>query len=186
MKLLLPLPFLLLAACGTDPRYAMEPELPAATAKVTRVRVATLEVKEVSMPAYVEDSAIMLEDGKGALNPVKGATWADEPTRAATLLLSDEIDRISTATAAAEPWPLETPAQAAVEVRVTEMVARATGTFDLKGQYAISSYDRIVRERIQRFAISVPLTDTKAPAIAEASGRALRQLAAQITADLAR
>ena len=44
---------------------------------------------------------------------------------------------------------------------MAQLVARASGRLDLKGQFAISSYDRIVRERIRRFDISVPLSGTR-------------------------
>jgi len=182
----LPLALVLLTACGgTDPRYLID-TAPAETAATVRLQVATLEVREVSLPAYAEESQILLEGGDGALTPVKGAAWADEPVRAVTLLLADTIGRAGSATVAAEPWPLATPAQAAVEVRVSEMVARASGQFDLKGQFAISSYDHILRERIVRFDIAVPLSDTSPTGIATASGLAMRQLAEKITQELSR
>lgn len=183
----LPLTLLLLTACGgTSPLYLIDTPPAAATATPVRVRVSTLEVLEVSLPAYAEDSQILLEGGDGALTPIKGALWADEPVRAVTLLLSDHIGRRGTATVAAEPWPLETPAQAAVHVTVSEMVARASGQFDLKGQYAISSYEHILRERIKRFEISVPLVDGSPAGVAKASGQAMQQLAEDITRELSR
>lgn len=180
------LALLALTACsGADPRYLLD-SAPVAAAQTARLGVATLEVRSVSLPAYAEDSQILTEGADGALTPVDGALWADEPVRATTLLLADRIGRASTATVSAEPWPLETPAQAAVHVRVSEMVARASGRFDLKGQFAISSYDRIVRERIKRFEISVPLADGSPAGIAKASGAAMGQLADAILAELSR
>ena len=102
----LPLALLLLTACGgTDPRYLID-TAPAEVAAPVRLRVATLEVRDVSLPAYAEESQILLEGGDGALTPVKGAAWADEPVRAVTLLLADTIGRAGSATVAAEPWPL--------------------------------------------------------------------------------
>ncbi|MFZ7093857.1 PqiC family protein [Primorskyibacter sp. 2E233] len=175
-----------LSACaGADQRFLID-SAPAPEAKTMRLRVSTLEVREVSLPAYAEDSQILLEDADGALTPAEGALWADEPVRAVTLLLVDQIGRTSNATVAAEPWPLETPAQAAVHVRVSEMVARASGTFDLKGQFAISSYEQVVRERIKRFEISVPLKATTPAGIAQASGAAMQQLASEILKELSR
>ncbi|MAM61106.1 PqiC family protein [Maritimibacter sp. UBA3975] len=181
-----PLALILLAACGNDgPRYLIDtgPTRPDA---VQRVSVATLEIMDVSLPAYAEDSEIMLENDNGALVAVDNALWADDPQRAVTQLLTDEIARTSTATTASEPWPLENPPQAAVHVRVSEMVARENGTLDLRGQYAISSYGYVIRERIERFDISVPLPDTSPAAIANASGLALRQLAADVVQTLSR
>ena len=175
-----------LTACGgTDPRYLIDS--PAGTvAQQTRLAVATLEVREVSLPAYAEESQILMEGGDGALTPVDGAVWADDPVRAVSLLLADNLSRTTTATVAAEPWPLETPAQAAVQVTVAQLVARDSGRLDLKGQFAISSYDRIVRERIRRFDISVPLSGTSPGAIATATSQAMGQLSDQIRSDLAR
>jgi uncharacterized lipoprotein YmbA len=181
-----PLALVLLAACGGDgPRYLID-GAPTQADAVKRVSVSTLEIMDVSLPAYAEDSEIMLENNEGALVAVDNALWADDPQRAVTQLLTDEIARTSTATTAAEPWPLESPPQAAVHVRVSQMVARESGTLDLSGQYAISSYGYVIRERIERFDISVPLADTSPAVIADASGTALRRLAAEIVANLAR
>lgn len=186
----LPLSLFLLTACGgTDPLYILDMptgESPGQPVAQHRLRVATLEIREVSLPAYAEDAQILREDGNGALTPVDNALWADEPTRAATLLLADRIGGASTATVAAEPWPLETPAQAAVHVQVSHMVARASGQFELKGQFAISSYDHVVRERIERFDIAVPLPEPSAGGISRASSAALRELSEQILTTLAR
>jgi uncharacterized lipoprotein YmbA len=177
---------LFLAACGGEgPRDAMDPA-PLTEGAVKRLRVSTLEVRDVSLPAYAEDSQILLEGKGGALTPVKNAVWADEPVRSTTILLADRLGRASTATVAAEPWPLETPAQAAVHVRVSEMVARETGQFSLRGQFAVSSYDRVIPERIRRFDILVPLADTSPAGIARASGVALGELADTILAELSR
>ncbi|SFJ38845.1 PqiC family protein [Celeribacter neptunius] len=182
----LPLSLLLLTACGApEPLYMIDTPQDLVEGKL-RLQVATLEIREVSLPAYAEESQILLESGDGALSPIKDALWADEPTRAATLLLADRIAARSRSTVAAEPWPLETPAQAAVHVQVSQMVARAAGRLDLKGQFAVSSYDHVIRERIVRFDISAPLAESSPGGIAKASGEALKQLADQIVQELAR
>ncbi|WP_417261171.1 PqiC family protein [Celeribacter sp.] len=182
-----------LTACGgTEPRYLIDSAPAATTAETTQVRmqVATLEMREVSLPAYAEESQILIEGADGALTPLDNALWADEPRRALTLRLAEAISRGGSATVAAEPWPLETPAQAAVHVQVSDMVARAPGQsegqFVLKGQFAVSSYDHVVRERIRRFDISVALPDASPAGIARASGQALQNLAIEITQDLRR
>lgn len=186
MQRLIILAFVVLAACGNDgPRYLLE-QAPVAEASKTRVRVQTLEVRDVSLPTYAEDSDIMVENKDGALTAVKNALWADDPSRAVTQRLTGDIGRLSTAVTAAEPWPLENEAQAAVHVRVSEMVARSSGQLDLRGQFAISSYNYVVRERIETFDISVPLADTKPGSIASATSAALRELSGQIVKSLAR
>ncbi|MBV7410402.1 membrane integrity-associated transporter subunit PqiC [Maritimibacter sp. DP1N21-5] len=186
MTRILPFALLLLAACGgTDARFLVDPS-PAAAESRIGIGVGTLEVRDVSLPAYAEESEILVEDSTGALAPIKNAVWADDPVRAMTMALADTMDRQSSATVAAEPWPLETEAQAAVHVRVSEMAARADGMFHLTGQFAISSYDRVVRERIERFDITVPLADTTPGAVARATSAATGQLAGQIMKSLSR
>lgn len=177
--LLLPL----LAACGTEPRYRIDS---AAPVTAQRLAVSTLEVREVSLPAYAEASEILIEDASGALTQVESALWADDPRRAMTQSLAERLGLISSATVAAEPWPLEEPSQAAVHVRVSSMVARANGTFELSGQYALSSYDRIIRERVTRFDIRTQLPSAGAAGIAAAAGAATDQLADRIASDLSR
>ncbi|WP_353471879.1 ABC-type transport auxiliary lipoprotein family protein [Salipiger sp. H15] len=187
MRLTTTLPLLLLpllaAACGDEQRFRMESAPPAAS---VRLAVGTLEVREVSLPAYADASEILLEDQSGAMSQVEGALWADDPRRAMTQALAERLGLISGATVAAEPWPLEEPAQAAVHVRISEAVASENGFFRLKGQYALSSYDRVIRERVSRFEITVPLAAASAQAIAAAAGRATDQLADRIAGDLAR
>ncbi|WP_226622432.1 membrane integrity-associated transporter subunit PqiC [Alloyangia pacifica] len=180
---LLLLPMLAAACSGPEPRYRMDSAPPAAS---MRLAVGTLEVREVSLPAYADASEILLEDASGAMTQVEDALWADDPRRAMTQTLAERLGVISGATVAAEPWPLEEPAQAAVHVRVSEAVASASGSFRLKGQYALSSYDRVIRERVSRFEITVPLQAASAGAIADAAGRATAQLADRIASDLAR
>lgn len=186
MSRFLPLAFLALAACGgTAPQYLID-QTPAAAVTQTRVRVATVEVRNLSLPAYAENAKILAEAADGSVAPLKQAEWADDPVRALTLRLAEQIGRTSSATAAAEPWPLETPAQAAVDVRVSEMLARTNGAFTLKGQFALSSYGHVIRERIEPFEITVPLEDRGPGGIARASGAAMSELARRIVAELAR
>ncbi|WP_434290051.1 PqiC family protein [Celeribacter sp. SCSIO 80788] len=186
MTRLLPLLLLSLAACGdTDPRYLM------ASAPVTEVsrvslRVATLEIRQVTLPAYANDDLILREGADGALTPIEGALWADTPARAMPQLLADRLSATTTAQVAAEPWPLAQPAQVEVDVRVSQMASRADGKLHLAGQFAVSSFDQVVRERIVPFAIAVPLAADTPAGIAAASGRAVDQLAGQIAASLAR
>lgn len=174
---------LVLAACGTDQRYLIDPPEVAGSA---RVRVATVEVRDVSLPAYAEASEILLESADGGLTPIKNALWADDPVRAVTLAIAEQIGAGSSAVAAPEPWPLDEDAQAAVSVSVAQLVAQADGTLRMSGQYAISSYDRIVRERIVPFSIVQPIVASTPNGIAAATGAAVAQLSSEIIATLAR
>lgn len=174
---------LVLAACGTDQRYLIDPPQVAGSA---RVQVATLEVLEVSLPAYAEASEILVEGPDGGLTPISNALWADDPVRAVTLAIAEQVGAGSSAIAAPEPWPLEEDAQAAVSVTVAQLVAQSDGALRMTGQYAISSYDRIVRERIVPFSIVQPMVDGTPNAIAAATGAAISQLSSEIIASLAR
>jgi Uncharacterized protein conserved in bacteria len=186
MRRFLPLLLLSLAACGdTDPRYLMA-STPTAEITRTALRVATLEIRQVSLPAYANDDLILREEADGALTPIKGALWADTPARAMTQHLADRLSATTTAQVAAEPWPLARPAQAEVDVRVSQMASRTDGRLYLSGQFAISSFDQVVRERIVPFAIAVPLSTDTPAGIAAASGQAVDRLAGQISVTLSR
>jgi hypothetical protein len=176
---------LLTAACGSgnEARFLIDP--PAATAELP-VRVSTIELREVSLPAYAAAVEIARQEDTGALRNLPDTLWADDPVRGVTTALALALDRATTAAAAAEPWPLDEPAQARVEVRVERMVAGPDGQFRFAGQYAIASPDGIVRERLRRFDITTPVAAEGAAGIADASGAAISRLAAEIAAELRR
>ncbi len=188
---------LLNAACGgTDARFLIGDAAPQAE---TRVFVRSIEVREVALPEYAAASEIVAEDADGALRPLTRAVWAGDPVRDVTSALARRLDLRSSAVVATEPWPLSGVPDATLDVRIDEMVARADGTFLLSGQYAIASPDGLVRERLERFSLSVPLnaatlsagTLTAAPAanpaaVGVATGRALDALAGEILSRLKR
>ncbi|MGB3313218.1 MAG: ABC-type transport auxiliary lipoprotein family protein [Albidovulum sp.] len=176
---------LLAAGCGSgnEARFLIDP--PAATAEVP-VRVATIELREVSLPAYAAAVEIAQQEETGALRNLPETLWADDPVRGVTIALARALDQATTATAAAEPWPLDEPAQARVEVRVERMFAGTDGQFRFAGQYAIASPDGVIRERVQRFDIAIPIAAEGAAGIAEASGNAISRLALDIASDLRR
>lgn len=173
-----------LTACGDNKsRFLIAP-----VAKQTeqRVSVASIEVRDVSLPAYAAASEMMVEGADGALRPVKKALWADDPMRGITGMLARTLDLRSTAAAAAEPWPLADPAQVQLEVRIDEMVARADGNFGLTGQFALSSAMGATRDRLQRFDIKVPMGDSSPATVATATGAAIEALADEVLAQLKR
>ena len=175
---------LLLAACGdNNARFLINtPEM----ATKASVSVSTLEVRDVSLPAYAAASEIVVEQADGALKPVAKALWADDPVRGVTGALARSLASKSTATVSAEPWPLADGPAAQLEVRVDQMVAGADGNFRLTGQFAISSPQGQVRDSLTRFAVSVPLTDTAPGAVADATGRAINGLADEVLRKLRR
>lgn len=180
---------LALAACTSPPatRYLIE-AAPSAEEAPVRLRVSTVELRDVSLPAYGEGSQILREGEAGVLVPITGAEWADGSAGAITAELARRLDLRSTATVAAEPWPLADPAQLRLEVRLARVVARADGQFQLSGQFAVAAPDGAMRDFIERIDITVPMNAHENPArsVAEAYGRALEALAEVILARLAR
>ncbi|WP_343117340.1 PqiC family protein [Ostreiculturibacter nitratireducens] len=173
-----------LAACGAPAdRYLVEPSAPP---EPIALRIASLEVGEVVVPAYAEASEILKESETGALEVVDSAEWADGSARAVTAALARSLDLRTRADVAAEPWPLTEPAAARLEVRIESVVARADGTFQLSGQFAVASPEGRIREFLDRFDISVALDGEGPAAIARANGRALDMLADQIALRLRR
>ena len=179
--LILPL-ILTLAACGGDAtRFLIEP---APVAAPVRLRVSSIELREVVLPGYAEDSQILAEGADGGLRPVKGAEWADGSAQAITAQLARSLDLRSTASVAAEPWPLTDPADVRLEVRIDRMVARANGRFQLSGQYAVASPDGRLRDRLERFDLASPMAGDGPAAIAAAYAGCLDQLSGRIIATL--
>lgn len=176
---------LLLAGCGGDNSARYLVDAPAAET-VRNVRVRSIEVRDVVLPAYAAAIEIAQQDETGALRNVPDTLWADEPVRGMTAALARSLDLGSSATVAAEPWPLDAPADVQLTVRVERMVAGADGTYAFAGQYAIASPDGAVRERLERFDIRIPLAAADAPAIAAATGQAVASLSGEIIATLAR
>lgn len=177
-----------LAACGGPPatRYLIEAAAEAET-PVMRLRVRTVELRDVVLPGHGEGSQILRETAAGALVPIAGAEWADGSSSGVTAELARRLDLRSSATIAAEPWPLADPADLRLEVRLSRVVARADGRFQLAGQFAVASPDGRAREFIERIDIAVPMAEGgEARAVAEAYGRALDALAEAILGRLAR
>lgn len=175
---------LLLAACGDNKaRFVIAPS---EAASEVRLRVSSIEVRDVSLPSYASASEIVVEDADGALRPAAKAIWADDPQRGITAALARSLDLKSTATVAAEPWPLSEGPAVQLTVRVDQMTARADGRFVFSGQYALSSPDGTLRERLERFAIDVPMADSTPATVANATGRAIDALADEVLTRLRR
>lgn len=173
-----------LAACGDNAaRYLVEP---APTAAAVPLRLPTLEVRDVVLPAYAEGAQILQQDASGALRPIARSEWADGSSRAVTAALARSLDLQTTAAVAAEPWPLSDAPAGRLDVRIDRIVARADQTFQLSGQYAVASFQGNISEVLQRFDIRVPMAGDSPAAIAAAQGQALDQLAAQIVTRLRR
>ncbi|MGJ8605307.1 MAG: PqiC family protein [Marivita sp.] len=169
-----------LAACsGTGTaRYLID--APVASGAETRVSVTSVELRDVSLPSHASGAEILIREEGGALRPLGDAVWADDPERAVTGALAQLLDDRSTATVSAEPWPLQDGPAARLDVRIDKMLATAAGVFEITGQAAVSAVDGTPRERVERFAIAVPLTEITAGAVTEAQGRALVALSDEL------
>lgn len=175
-----------LMSCGdTNARFPIATRAEASVAK-SPVAVRTIEVRDVSLPAYASASEIVVEQDSGALFVVPKAIWADDPMRGVTGALARSLDLRSTASAASEPWPLAEPADVRLEVRIDRMIAKRDGQFELSGQYAIAAPNRTIRESIQRFTVSAPMADSSPAAVAQATGVAIDNLAGVIIQKLSR
>jgi uncharacterized lipoprotein YmbA len=174
---------LLVAGCeaADQPRYLIDPAPPA---QKLWVAAATIEVREVSLPAYASDPEILAEAEDGALYAMDGSLWADDPVQGVTSALVGVLSRNTTATVAAEPWPLTEPAQVRLEVRVTEAYARADGVYVLSGQFAVASPDEVVRELVRGFEIRAPIPGEGSGAIASAQSAAITELGSMVASAL--
>jgi len=173
------------AACSSTPEQRIAVPSTPAEVKQQRIAFGTVQLREVSLPSYAAGEEIFVADATGLLSARPGLFWADDPARAITLELARHLGRVTGARVVSEPWPFDTPAEAEVELRVEEMVARATGGFRLAGQYFVTSESGRARARL--FAIKVPLppsedaeTGIDATALAQARGQAVRDLAVEI------
>ncbi len=177
---ILVLPIALLSACSgaNDPRYLISAPPGERTANL---RSRTIEVRQVSLPAYAAGSDIVAQGEGGALFTQDRAQWADDPARAMTSALARGLSERTGASVAAEPWPLNSGPDVRLDVRIDQAYARADGKFELSGQYAVSAPDGAVREFVRRFNIVVPIVGSGAPGTADALGRALAELSRQVS-----
>lgn len=169
---------LTLAACGGTPdRYAVTP--PAVTETV-RIGFRSVEVRDVSLPAYAAADEIAVQDADGKLVTQDSQLWADSPERAVALELARNLARLSGARIASEPWPFESFPDARLDVRFESLVAGADGQFRASGQYFVGvSSGR--RERSGLFDLAVPFDPEGGPqAIARARGQVILDLATHI------
>lgn len=169
---------LTLAACtGTPDRFAVNP--PAVTDSV-RIAFQSVEVRDVSLPAYAAADEISVQEGDGTLVTNDGVLWADAPERAVALELAGNLAKLSRARVASEPWPFEAFPDARLEVRFESLVAGADGQFRTSGQYFVGVADG-GRERSGLFALTSPYDPEGGPqAIAQARGQIILDLASLI------
>lgn len=170
------LALVLAAGCSGPPDRVAVPAL--APEGAARIGFSSVEVRDLSLPAYAQGEEIHVQTAAGLIERQSGLIWADDPVRAGTLELVRGLDALTAARIAGEPWPFEDFPEARVEVRIEEFVASAaTGAFRVSGQYFVADLTGGGRNRSDRFAIAVPLADTGPGAIAAARAQAMADLA---------
>lgn len=167
-----------LVGCGADPIRFAVPDV--TSDERIRVAIRSVELREVSLPAYARSEEIWRETPDGALVSDSEVLWADDPSRGVTQELTRQLSALTGARVAAEPWPFRDPADARLEVRIDEMVAGADGKFRLSGQFLTAS-DSGNRDRSGMFKLWAPIEGkADARAIALARANAVKELARQI------
>ncbi|MDA7427604.1 ABC-type transport auxiliary lipoprotein family protein [Primorskyibacter aestuariivivens] len=191
-----------LAACGdSTPQYLVETR---PTDVQVRARVSTLLVRTVSLPTYAADQKIAVQTESGSVQATDFGLWADEPERATTLSITRNLNTMTSAKVAPEPWPLPEPAQGVLDIRIETFIATKDNTFRAAGQYFMGSVtpdpiedpddpDKPPRvlsaplpDKAKLFDIVIPFSARTPAAIAAAQTAALSQLSEQIARDLAR
>ncbi len=176
---------LVLAGCSGPPlaQYLIDP--PASSLRLQPL-VASVEIRDVSLPRYAAADEISLRGPDGAVRAIRGSAWADVPQRTVTRTLASNIGTILDNRVAAEPWPFAEPPAVEVTVLVDRMLAGADGIFRLTGQYAVAPRDAAISDRSGRFDIAKPIQADSLNAIAAANGAALVELSEIIARRLAR
>lgn len=169
---------LLVASCGADPSRITLP--PVETAQSVRVSVGSIEVTQVSLPLYAESEEIAVEAESGALVTEDGLLWADDPRRAATQALVANLSSLTTAKVAAEPWPFDQFPDVRLVVRFDRFLPKASGQFEIAGQYYVARVNGNIRETAESFALSAPYALGDAVSISAAQANVLRDLATLI------
>lgn len=166
---------LALAACGAAPhRYAVTP--PPVTER-QRIAFASVEVRDVSLPAYAAADEITLLAPDGRLQSSSGVLWADTPGRAVALELSRNLAQLTGARVASEPWPFDALPDARLDIRFETLLAGSDGAFRAIGQYFVAT-DVPGRERSGMFDLNVAFDPDAGPqAIAAARGQVILDLA---------
>ena len=192
----------ILAACGTEgPQYLVESK---PTSLKVRAVVGTVLVRTVSLPTYAADQKIAVQGEGGSVEAQDFGLWADEPERATTLNITRNLNAMTSAKVAPEPWPLPEPPQGVVDIRIETFIATKDNTFRAAGQYFMGSEipdpiddpddpdkpPKVLRaplsDTARLFDIRIPLPVRTSEGIAAAQAAALTELSESIARDLAR
>jgi len=151
-----------------------------------RAAVSSALVRTVELPTYAAEEAISVQGSDGLILSGDAVLWADDPARAATAAIAQNLASILSVVIAPEPWPFADIPDVTVEVRVTQLLTGNDGILRMRGQYFVGGdgvdYPAIVRS----FAHSVALETPGFEGIAAAQSQALLALSEDIARDLDR
>jgi uncharacterized lipoprotein YmbA len=172
---------LTLLGCGSSPepfRLTTTPVDPGARISIPHQSVA---LREVSLPTYATDEGISIADGTGAIRELPGSIWADDPTRAVTLRLTNALADLTGRTVASDPWPFGGSPDVVVEVRFERLLAEDTGRYVAQGRFYVAHEDQESADRAGSFNLVEPFDPSLGfSAIALARSRVLAALAREI------
>jgi uncharacterized lipoprotein YmbA len=151
-----------------------------------RAQVSSVMVRTVSLPAYAAAEELAFETIEGFITSDAEVLWADEPDRAVTLLITRHLNDILNATAGPDPWPFAGLPDVAIDIRVEEMLARADGSFRLRGQFFVGGDGIDFPNSARSFDVTQPLASEDLAAVALAQSAALLTLSEDIARTLAR
>lgn len=173
-----------LAGCsGTQTRIAT----PAVTSDLrVNALVGSVLVQTVSLPAYAAAEELAVETAPGVITSTGELLWADDPERAVTLRLSGHLNEILNATVSPDPWPFPGLPDVGVDVRVSDMLARADGSYLLAGTFFVGGDGIDFRQSSDAFNIVIPLADAEPGTVATAQAQAILDLAEAIARRLGR
>lgn len=170
-----------LLGCGSSPepaRLVTPPQDPGVRISIPHQSVA---LREVSLPTYATDEGISIADGTGAIRELPGSIWADDPTRAVTLRLTNALADMTGRTVASDPWPFGGSPDVVVEVRVERLLAEESGRYVAQGRFYIAHEDKERTDRAGSFNIVEQFDPALGfSAIAQARSRVLAALAREI------
>lgn len=177
----IPVLLLALTACSeaTEPlRYTTPSQ---ATGTRVSIPLSSVSVREVSLPAYATEEGIAIADASGVITAAPESIWADEPTRAVTLRLTNALADMTGRVVASDPWPFRDAPAAVVEVRLEDFVAEAGGRFVAQGRYYVAHEEEGRRDRALSFRVVQPYDPERGfAAIATARAQVIGALAEDI------
>ena len=171
-----------LAACASEPPESFAVETPAAVERIG-IRYADVYVREVSLPTYAAAETIFLQGAGGLLTEQQNAVWADDPTRAVTLGVSQSLQSMTRARVAPDPWPFGTDPEVAIDIRFETLAPGADGVYRAGQVFVAPDPDEAdtARNRSLSFRLEVPFNrDGGQPAIAAARSALVSRLASDI------